>query len=368
MLLLLVSAHRGSSCMQKTSIALVALTIACFFNKLQSRSIWQEQEDLPTIETFWKENTKTKHQLRHARLEYWAIFDRFNNKELQTYLLPSKIQCKQETISNQKITELCQTLIKELSEKRKKKRCFTNFTVLKDADFNYKEQHSNLIVKFKKYPLVLKLFCETPQSFVRPFSHGIVPSFLFSMGGGINRFLAGFTRIPNLETIKKIIAKNSKWKDKIILPRKWYWLPPQSKYFIIQGYNFGQQENNHFHQIEVPATYGIIADFIPCKKQFSINSKTDRTCAIELEAVFQNRIDPHICNFFFDESGKIALIDTEHFASIMGLDEIKKDTFTAYHELVLGLGNRYVTRTLFQNKTERINRTKRSTPHALCIR
>ncbi len=333
---------------------------------LYTRNIWQPQADLPSITTFWTASPEKKFTLRHSRLEKWAIFERYSPEELKTYALPQNILISNNTtISKKQLDTLCKSLINELEEKRKQIHSLTHFTILKDADFNYQEGYGNLIVKCKDYPLVIKLFRETPQSFVRPFSRGIVPSFLFSMGGGINRFLAGFTRIPNLYSIQKILNENPEWKKRIHLPRKWYWLADDTRYFTIQGKNFGDDPQT-LYTITVPATYAIISDYIPCKKTFSLKSSEDRSCAIQLQTLFKNKIDPHICNFFFDEAGKIAIIDTEHFASIMGLDE--SDIFTNYGHLVFGLGNRFITRTLFQNKAERRTRTRQKTPQILRIR
>lgn len=346
-----------------TTTKIVILTL-CIFSGLTARNIWQPQDQLPTIETFWENNQEKTYQLSHSRLEKWAIFDRYSATEVKKHQLPDQITWEHGAITVNEITKLCQHLLHELNARKNTRVHFSHFTVLKDADFNYKEKYGTIILKFKDYPLVCKLFCETPQSFVRPFSKGIVPSFLFSMGGGINRFLAGFTRIPNLETIQDILAHEPAWKNKIRLPRKWYWLPQENPYFVIKGYNFSQNPNEVF-QICVPGTYAIISDYIPCAKKFSLKSHEERTTAIQLQALFKNKIDPHICNFFFDETGKIAIIDTEHFASIMGLQE--DDFFHNYGHLVIGLGNRFIKRTLFQNKEERRKATQNPTPESLRI-
>ncbi|KKT01375.1 MAG: hypothetical protein UV79_C0014G0007 [candidate division TM6 bacterium GW2011_GWF2_43_17] len=345
---------------------LALLLLAAWVTNLYTRSIWQPQDDLPSITTFWVDNQNHTHSLRHSRLEKWAIFERYSEEEIQRFSLPKHIiMNNKKKITQEKLDTLCTSLVQDLKKAKKPSQLLTNFTILKDADFNYKEGNGNLIVKCNDYPLVIKIFCETPQSFVRPFSKGIVPSFLFSMGGGINRFLAGFTRIPNLIAIQNIIEENPEWKQRIILPRKWYWLAPETRYFTIRGRNFSD-EPNQTYTITVPSTYAIISDYIPCKKTFSLKSSEDRHCAIQLQTLFKNKIDPHICNFFFDYDGKIAIIDTEHFASIMGLDE--SDLFANYGHLVFGLGNRFIARTLFHNKAERVARTRKNARKTLCIR
>ncbi len=331
------------------------------------RSRWQVQEPSPTLTICWQDKPEKIYRLQHNRLEKWAIFDRIQNANVKNYQLPTdfiSLDPHAEKIATQTIHALCEDFLLELMRNKHHKKPFSTVDILKDTDFNYQHTYGTIIVKFKTLPLVLKLFCETPNSFVRPFSKGTVPSFLFSMGGGINRFLAGFTRIPNLEAIRLFLEQNQTWKKRISLPRKWYWIPKHTQYLSITGNHFSQNPDQSYH-LTLPATYGIIADFIPVARPFSIKNAADRNLAIELQHLFENRIDPYLCNFFYTKSGTIALIDTEHFASILGLDN--NDQFSNYTNLVLGIAKRCIRRNFLTTKSERKKRCWRETPACLTL-
>ena len=78
-----------------------------------------------------------------------------------------------------------------MEELKKGERTFTDFTILQCKDYNFKKGFGLLIVKFNNFPFVVKLFVETPASFINPFDKGNEPIFFFFMGGGVNRHLQG---------------------------------------------------------------------------------------------------------------------------------------------------------------------------------
>ena len=63
-------------------------------------------------------------------------------------------------------------------------------------------------------------------------------------------------------------------------------------------------------------------------------------------------IDPHIDNFLIERNtGKIAIVDTEHFLSVVGMKKKKK--FTGYFSWGLHLAMKCAKEMFFKNKLER---------------
>lgn len=328
------------------------------------RSIHHPSHGIPRIEVRWaqespitgkkQENgdgTIKTHQLSSSFLEEWAIFERFDLSFHLQNQLPEEVSYRNaptKNVSRETLETLVEEFVKKLLKKKKCLDTFTDFTILKDDDFNYKRGCGIIIVKFKSYPFVLKLLRETPETFVNPYSKGFVPIFLFTLGGGINRFLSSFTRIPNLHAINEKIAADPRWSSTVSAPRKWFWIPKDARWFTVTGFNFRETPLTK----AFPSTYGIICDEIVAERTLSISSKADRKLALDLSHFIGNRIDPHICNFMVEkDTGKIVFIDTEHFASIVGLKEPLY--FNSYTTWYLKLSNSCLKKTMFRNKETR---------------
>lgn len=273
---------------------------------------------MPEIITRWVDEKKTYH-LRSYHLEYQPLFTKFEKEYFFSHLLP-KEEISFRNDKNQKVSgEILSDLIEDLlSQVYRHKTKFKNFKILKNKDFNIKTVSGLLILKFKDYPFVVKLFIETPQTFVNPFSKGWQPSIFFVMGGGINRYLSGFTRVKNLEAIKEKLKSNPALAQKIDTPRKWFWVPKDPKWFEICGKNIGPKDSCAL----LPSVYAIVADAINGAKNFSLLNKENRQFALEISNYLDNRLDPHIDNFMLEkETGKAVLVDTEHFPTMVGLTE-----------------------------------------------
>ncbi len=285
---------------------------------ISTRSIFRPDDPLtPEITTQWKDGGK-KYYLRHTRLSYVPLFKKFDRDFFDSHMLPDgKINFRSDpdkSVNGSELKELFEELLKEIYQQKTE---YTNFTVLKRRDFNMSNQSGVIILKCKKYPFVVKIFIETPESFVRPFSKGFEPSVFFIMGGGINRYLSGFTRIKNLEVIKKQIEEDPVWSKKIDVPRKWYWAPKNNKWFTLTGKNIGQQKTT---SIELPSVYAIVSDAITVDKGFSIFNKQNRKDVIALSKFLGNRIDPHIDNYLREkDTGLLVIVDSEHFPTMVGL-------------------------------------------------
>ncbi len=282
------------------------------------RSVWRPRDpNRPQISSRWSDGTES-FTIRDHCLEFHAIFCKYDKKDFESHMLPEgpiKYRNADTTVESTELSRMAQNVIKEI---RAGKKTYTDFKVIKKADFNLKLASGLIILKYKKYPFILKLFLKTPKTFVSQ-SEGTIPRFFFRMGGGTNRHLAGFTRIPNLVHIKKRIAESTKWSKIIDTPRKWYWLPEEPTWIIVEGTNIG---NNGPCSCTFPAVYGIIADAIDAERTFVLSSTEDCKFGLAFSRYIGNRMDAHVDNLLVERgTGKIVVIDTEHFPTMIGLKE-----------------------------------------------
>lgn len=326
------------------------LILASFF--IESRSPLRNRDSLcPKITTRWSTSNKI-YQLSDSHLEVNALFHLYDEGHIQQNLLPeghiSFRQNPQQSIKGSVISDLIEELLQEVQAQKK---TYKNFTVLKNRDFNTKKQAGLLVVKCNKYPFVVKLFMETPRSFIRPYNKGFEPACFFIIGGGATRHFIGFTRIKNMQRVAQRIKDNPHWKKRVDLPRKWFWLPHKQKTMELTGYNIGGHSKI---SINVPAIYAIVADEIDIEREFSIFSKQDRKTAIDLSNFLLCRIDPHINNFVVEkQTNKIIIIDTEHFPSLVGFK--RRPRITHYTSWYLHLVWKFIKDRFFRSKRDRHN-------------
>ncbi len=321
---------------------------------------------IPSILTEWQWNfpeeriyfptlSTEKCLYTNATITEFPIFKTFDRQDLKKNYLPKgKIFYRNSTkegIESKDLEKILQNFFEEILQK---KDMYTDFTILKNDDFNLKKQAGLLIVKCKKHPFVVKLFMETPRSFMRPYNKGIIPLLQFGVGGGATRHLTGFTRIKNSKTVVDFLNKTPEWKNFIDVPRKWYWLP-EYPWIHIQTQNLG--ELNEIKSITLPGAYMIIADYIAPEKKFKIIHSQDRKKILDLSNYLECRIDPHINNFLIEKNtGKLVIIDTEHFPTLTGLR--KPIYLSSYHEYYLSLANKFLKERIFSLKKDRIERQK----------
>lgn len=304
---------------------------------------------MPELITKWIGDTKTYH-FKHYNLEYHALFTQFNKNYFFKHLVPQEAipyrYKPKKSVSGKKLSELAEQLVEELYQHKKE---FTHFKVLKESDFNRRTVSGYLIVKFKKYPFVLKLSIETPKTFVSPFSKGWQPGCFFIMSGGVNRYLTGFTRLQNLEKVNRHIAQNPEWSKIISTPRKWFWIPKKVRWFEICGKNIGTYSHP---VVTLPSVYGVICDAVKSEKSFSIFNSEHCKFALKLSHFLGDSIDSHIDNFMFEKgTDKIVLVDTEHFPTVVGLKKPLK--FESYTSWYLQLACKYLTDRYGRTKRER---------------
>lgn len=286
--------------------------------------------EVPELITRWEDSSDHYH-LKDLHLEMHPIFFTYDKEHFEKHLLPQKKikyrTDKEKEIDGKKLCRLIEKLSKELTDGKTK---FKHFEVIKRKDFNYRTLAGNMVLKCTKYPVVIKIFVESPESFVKPYTKGWQTAIFYQMGGGINRFLSGFTRIKNLERVQKKIDEDEYWCNRIALPRKWFWLPENPKYFKIESKNIG---NQGVQSISVPSTYAIVADSIDIKLTFDKWHPKHKKTSLKFCKFIGNCIDPHIDNFVIEKKTKrIVIVDTEHFACMVGLKEkLEFDSYMSWY-------------------------------------
>lgn len=314
----------------------------------------------PSIITRWTDE-KVTYSLESTHLEEYPFFDVFDKKYFETHILPhEKITFRnhpEKSVDGTILSNLIEGLLKEVDQGKKR---FTHFKVLKDDDFNHHMGWGLIIAKFKDYPFVVKLSFETPEGITRPESHGFIPLFFFYLGGGVNRHITGFTRVSNSYSVKQRIAMDPAWADRVEVPRKWFWLPQKPRWIEIRGNNLGGKSNQ---RTEIPGVYAVIADAIESTHTLSVKKAEDRALAMELSGFLELQVDPHIDNYMFEKgTGKIVIIDTEHFPTVAGYRE--PHHYDSYLGWYAGLISKCSKDMIFQTKKEA--KLKASTPTKRC--
>ncbi len=320
-------------------------------------------QSIPTILTQWQWNfpeeriyfptlSTKKYSFTNTTITEFPLFKTFDLQDLKENYLPSGTILYRNTAASLEGSEFEKLLQNFFKEVLQKKDTYTDFTILKDDDFNHKKHVGLLIVQCKNHPFVVKLFMETPRSFMRPHNKGIIPILQFGVGGGVTRHLSGFTRIKNSKTIRNLLSKDPEWATTVDIPRKWYWIP-HYPWIQITTKNLGQP--GEIKTITLPGAYAIVADYINPKKIFAITSPEDREKALRLSNYVECRVDPHINNFLIEkDTNKLVIIDTEHFPTLTGL---RKPFFlTSYHRFYIDLSKKYLKEHVFSLKRDRIER------------
>jgi hypothetical protein len=339
--------------MKKVIIIILAF-FASFSDAVLARSPFRKKDkDEPVITIGWKGFKKGISRSNWAYKK--SIFTTFNRDYFYNHLLPKN---HVDDINNPAIQIDCRILNKLiehlLKEIKKHKKQYANFEILKDRNFNRHQRCGLLILKFKNYPFVLKLFMETPKTFVDPYCKGSDNQFFFYMSGGMNRHIAGLTRVRNLELVKNQIDSHPRWNNKIITPRKWYWIPQKHRWIEIRGHNIGTEKEI---SALLPSVYAIVADALDTKEDAPLLSMPKRSeLVMQLCMDLNLFVDPHGDNFIVKHNTElddytISIVDTEHFPSLVGLKE--QPFFTNHLEYYVYLGTKYFQDAFLQTKFDR---------------
>ncbi len=275
----------------------------------------------PEITTRWLDEEKS-YQLKATYLKEGPIFKSYNKEHFQSHLLPKgTISFRNNPSASVKTTILAQLAEAAITELRAGKKNLTHFKVLKDREFNRNKFAGVIILKYKEYPFVLKLFVDNPKSFVNPSDKSFRHGCMAKMTGGMSRYLSGLTRIKNLEYAKHLMAITPDLPIALDFPRKWFWLPKNVHWFEVTGKNFdGRKEELH---TKLPEVYAIIADeIVGIKNSAKLNKHQKNIYALCQKLDFH--IDPNMLNFKIEKAtNKLVIIDTEYFRGVIGRqDEI----------------------------------------------
>lgn len=298
----------------------------------------------------WEGDTREFH-IRDPHLGNGPNFSTFDQEHFTAHLLPNgPIHFRYDqskTVTGKHLSALLEQVVQEIMSGKTE---FEHFIPLKMRDFRRRKSAGFVVLKAKQFPFVAKISIENPKSFVFPYKKGFEPSCFFIIGEGSNRHICGFTRIKNLEAIQQKITHDDTWKSQVTFPRKWFWIPHKVRWMEFIG--SGIRGNRY---TKVPSIYAVIADVIEAEREMGITNKQDRTLCLALSEYLDYRIDAHIKNFLVEKgTHKIALIDTEHFPTLVGLKE--KPHITGYTSWYGTLAKKYVHEKFACSKTERINR------------
>jgi hypothetical protein len=302
-------------------------------------------------EMWTKSNKKQKiNKLQNKYLRLKTLKKPFENSNFKKHTLPhghikyrkSDISVHSSILKNQN-----ELVLQEILEGKKS---YSHFTTLKDIDFNFTNLSGLIILKYKDFPFVLKLFIEHPHTFVEPFNKGFHAGGLFVLNGNM-RHLSGFTRIHNMEVARKALSKDTEYRYYLDFPRKWYWIPEAQPYLTIDWHD---QHHKHHETIKLPGIYGIVCDFIETDKKIQQQEMhTLRQISIDVGSYLHNIIDSHVDNFVPEKnSNKIVIIDTEHFPTMVGLD--KAMSANGYVQWYIELAGKYVKTAFLRPKQKRM--------------
>lgn len=309
-------------------------------------------KQMPTLHASYLHDKKI-HTLKNSHLGE-VIFKVFDKKHFYENILPQTNipfrYDKTKSVSGKTLSILIEELLIELQylPRNQKNINLKNFTIIKIQNIETSYYTGLFVLRFKDYPFILKLFIETPESFVNPLVKGLEPNVFFYTAGGVSRHLLGFTRIKNLQEIRKLTRADPYWNSKVDFPRKWFWLPKNPYWIKLEGYNVGPEK--HVSTV-IPGIYAIICDEIIWDEPFNLKNPEQRTIAMAYSNFLEHRIDAHINNFGIEKStGALVSIDFERFPIAVGMDE---KYFSCYFDWYLYLSDKMFSSMMLRNKHDR---------------
>lgn len=269
-----------------------------------------------SIKTKNKDRSNKIYQLSNQFLRIKPLKEGFDQNYFNKNYIPQdefiQYRNSHKLVHSKILQQLAEEVLEEIKVGQK---TFTNFKILKCKDFNFKSLSGLLVLKYNDYPFVLKLSIEHPHTMIQPYSKSFESMCIFFLGGNI-RHLSNFTRIANLENIKRILSFNPYYIKTIDFPRKWYWKPTRNYDLDI---TWKDSVHRKEEKIKIPSTYAVISDFVEIDESYSQQELNKVAMKVAIDTAFS--IDPHAGNFVMDKhSKKIMMIDTENFSVMVGLD------------------------------------------------
>lgn len=283
------------------------------------------KKPLPTLITHW-ENSSMQYKIKKKYFRQEA-FSSWDKNFFDQHLLPKttiNYRNSSGSVPGSCLSNLIEGLVKELRESKDN---FQDFTLLKGIEFNKKQFAGCIVLKFKDHPFILKLFVENPYSFLHPENKGFRHGCMAVISGGINRFLAGFNRIKNLEITQNLLQQK-KQPITIDFPRKWFWKPENSRWFFVKGIDFKES-----FTLRLPEMYGIVSDEIVSDASIHHIHKHYGSQIFKICKSIDFRLDPNIKNYRLEKkTNTLVAIDTEYFPELLGVKhKIDSDNYFFLH-------------------------------------
>lgn len=275
-------------------------------------------ERMPELSLRWSGTQDPIFKIASWTIRPHALFHAFDPMHVEKNYVPDHISSRnnpKKRISSQPIKDIITTITKQLLAGNRDHEVFQKIKILKDSDFSKETQSGLIVFKLNDHPFVVKLFLESPQSLIKPHKKGVIQYGIFIMSGGGGRHISGLARIKNRNAIAEMLHENPFWRSRITLPRKWFYIPPQSRMIEICGKNIGPHSNSC---TRIPSIYAIICDEIQ-GEPLSLANANNRRLILALVKDSKSRLDPFVKNYMREKNGAICIIDTEHFPSSMGI-------------------------------------------------
>src|SRR5579864_9466036 len=142
--------------MKKVIISIIIPLLVCMH--MDGRSPFRKKDpNTPEIIISWKNSPI---EIKHANWVYkkYPLFNAFNKNFFYGHLFPKQSIPAQAPSERSFDAAILDKAVNNLvGEIKKHRQTYTDFEVLKDRNFNYKQKCGLLILRFKNYPFVLKL-------------------------------------------------------------------------------------------------------------------------------------------------------------------------------------------------------------------
>ncbi len=305
----------------------------------------RKRQGMPEIAVRWTNNA-TEEYVSKARYFKPYIFSMFA-PDFKDHMLPTDTIVSRDGKSSVQGDQLGKEIEQTIAELRSGNKKLTHFTILKDKEFNWQKFAGLIVLKSKHHSFVVKIFTENPATILDVKAKGMQHAAMSRLSGGANRYLAGFTRIKNLERTKEKI-KNLDLPVALDFPRKWYWVPTSGPTMTLTGKHFNGPQDGKVYSMKLPCTYAIVADRIDTDYSLSYMRTKYRCKILDLCQRLNFEIDPNIKNYHIERgTNKLVIIDTEHYRSLLALDEKKIPTnsymmlhlYVAAHAMGRGLSS-----------------------------
>ncbi|MBN1549658.1 hypothetical protein JW872_03280 [Candidatus Babeliales bacterium] len=326
---------------QKTLILFVLTGIMLCPIKTESvKGKRYRQNTTPTVTTYWLHDNEKTFSRYESFYKPESIFEVFDRNFFEDTMVPqAPITFRNDptqSVNGKVLMEQAEEAVKELKQGKKK---LTHFKLLKNKNYDMSDNTGLIVLKYNDYPFILKLFMETPESFITPQDKGLQHQGMYLISGGMNRYLSGLYRIKNMALIKEEMSKNEIWNDFVDFPRKWHWLPEDVDWFEVRGDNFTSEEPLY---TQLPSAYGIIVDQIISDVRLGHIKKYYGRSIFKYCKDFNFRPDPNLKNFIVEkDTNKLVCIDTEYFAPLLGMDPNKMDNLEGYWDLHVYAASRF---------------------------